>query len=257
MRRRRFLEAAGCALTVAATNRVFSGAVSASAESEKLILELERRWMDAAVQRDETTLKSLTADAFTRVDKTWPNVGMPKSQWIANTVRFDHVESFKYLNITGSVSGRTARVSIEYRQKGVSDQRPFNEIVTAEDTWEERDGRWQIVKRFVTSTTKAAGSADSTARRKEIKVDSAIYAAYVGQYRFGPGRVLTISQDGSRLIHQGSGGQRAELFPETTTQFFRKDTNVLTTFAKDKDGRVTHLVHRHSNGRESTGIRIA
>src|SRR5258708_642857 len=45
---------------------------------------------------------------------------------------------------------------------------------------------------------------------------------------------------------------RAELIPETTNRFFRKDAGVLTTFIK-KDGQVTQVVHRHTSGRESIG----
>jgi hypothetical protein len=143
-----------------------------------------------------------------------------------------------------------------YRWRGVLGEVPLHEVVTSEDTWELRGGQWQVVSQRVSKTEKIGRTAERNSPRKAIKVDPALYLAYVGQYEFGPSRILTISEEGGRLIHQGSGGQRVELLPETTTRFFRADSGVLTLFVKSS-GRVTHVVHRHANGRESAGKRIA
>src|SRR5260370_15476900 len=129
----------------------------------------------------------------------------------------------------------------------------MKEMVTGEENWEERNGHWQIVLQFINEADKLGSKGKPVARRKAIRVDPAIYLAYVGRYKFSPNRILTISHEEGRLIHQGSGGHRAELFPETTARLFRKDAPVLTTFVKDRDGHVTHVLHRHTDGRESIG----
>ena len=259
MRRRTFLGVAGTALTAAAASRLpLIETAKAATSPESFVLELERKWMDAMVGRDAATLKSLMADDFKRIEKPSPNIGMFKPQWIGNAVRIFHVETFKYLGLSASVSGTIATVNIRYRWRGFAEETPFNEIVAAEDRWEQREGRWQVVSRVIGSTVKVRLLAEKTSgQRKAIKLAPSLCLAYVGQYQFGDNRVLTISQEGNRLVHQGSGGHRAELFPETTSRFFRKDAGVLTTFVKDKNGQVTHVVHKHASGRVSVGKRLA
>jgi ketosteroid isomerase-like protein len=263
MKRRTFLGVAGTALTgTAAGSLLLAKAVKADATAqrgnaaERAVLDLERQWMNATVQRDEPTLRSLMADDFKRIEKPWANTPMFKPQWVGNAIRWNRVELFRYLNISVQVAGKTAVVTSRYRLRGATGEVPINEIVTAEDTWEERNGRWQIVLQFISKSEKVGPRDKPVARRTAIKVDPAIYLAYVGRYRFGPSRILTISHEEGRLVHTGSGGHRAELFPETTSRFFRKDAPVLTTFVKDKDGQVTHVVHKHTNGRVSIGTRM-
>jgi hypothetical protein len=263
MKRRTFLGVAGTALTATAAAGLFRPTAAAAAVSgaeqgrtENAVLELERTWMNAMVQRDEPTLRNLMADDFKRVEKPWPNISMFKPQWIGNAVRLTRIETFRHLTMSVRVSGNRAVVATRYRWRGVIAEVPINEIVTAQDTWEQRSGRWQIIQQFISHTGKVGATDKPTARRRAIRVDPAIYLAYVGRYQFGPSRILTIKHEGGRLIHEGSGGHRAELLPETQTRFFRRDISVLTTFVQ-KDGQVTHVVHRHTNGRESTGKRIA
>ena|ERR1700682_220043 len=258
MKRRTFLGVAGSGLTAAAVAKLLpTETAHAATSTESVVLDLERKWMDAMVQRDETTLRSLMADDFKRIEKPWPNIPMFKAQWLGNAIRWNQIELFRYLSISVQVSGKTAVVASRYRLRGALGEVPINEIVTAEDSWEERNGRWQIVLQFISKAEKIGATDKPVARRKAINVDPAIYLAYVGRYKFGPSRILTISHEEGRLVHTGSGGHRAELFPETTSRFFRKDAPVLTTFAKDKDGQVTHVVHKHTNGRVSVGTRMA
>jgi len=266
MKRRTFLGVAGAALTGAAAatllsettvNAVMANPPRQSTAVENAILDLERKWMNAMVQRDQATLQSLMADDFKRIEKPWPNIPTFKPQWIGNAIRWNRIELFRYLSINVQVTGKTAVVASRYRLRGALGEVPINETVTAEDTWEERNGQWQIILQFISEAEKFGATGKRVARRKAIKVDPSIYLAYVGRYKFGTSRILTISHEEGRLIHQGSGGQRVELFPETTARFFRKDAPVLTTFVSDKDGQVTHIVHKHTNGRESIGRRMA
>jgi Domain of unknown function (DUF3471)/Domain of unknown function (DUF4440) len=259
MKRRTFLGVAGPALTgtVAATLLAETTAgAPASGANERAVLELEREWMGALVRRDQATLTRLMADDFKRIEAPSPNFSMPKRQWIGNAVGWYRIESFKLLSSSVRFEGQAAVVASRYRWRGALGEVPLNETVTAEDTWELRSGGWQVVSQLVRKTDKMGRTSERGPARKAIPVDPALYAAYVGQYQFGPSRVLTIRLEGGRLLHQGSGGQVAELFPETPTRFFRADSTVLTTFVT-KGGRVTHVVHLHTNGRESIGKRIA
>jgi len=77
---------------------------------------------------------------------------------------------------------------------------------------------------------------------KEIKVDSKVLDAYVGEYQLAPNFVVTITREGDRLFAQATGQDKLELFAETETDFFFKDVDAQVTFAKDTNGQVTHLV---------------
>lgn len=259
MKRRTFLGVAGPALTgsVAATLLPQATVDAARSASERAVLKLEREWLDAMVRRDEGTLNRMMAPDFKRIEMSRPNFSMIKEQWVQNAVRFYRIESFDHLGSDVRGSEKTALVKTRYRWRGTLSGAPFHEVVTTEDTWEQGEGGWRVVSQLVSKREKA-GRTEKLAgqRRRAIDLDSAVCLAYVGQYQFGAGRTLTIRYEDGRLVRQGSGGQRAELYPETKTRFFRKDAAVLTEFVK-KNGRVTHVVHRHPSGRESIGKRIA
>jgi hypothetical protein len=95
-----------------------------------------------------------------------------------------------------------------------------------------------------------------TQERVPVALDPSRYDAYVGRYEFEPGKILTITKEGNRLMRQGSGGVKAELFPETETRFFRQDVDMFTIFVKDAAGQVTHLIHQRE-GLERSARKIA
>lgn len=95
-----------------------------------------------------------------------------------------------------------------------------------------------------------------TMERQGIELDPQLYDAYVGQYEFEPGKILTITKEDNRLMRRGGGGVKAELFPETETRFFRQDVDMLTIFVKDTAGQVTHLLHQRE-GLERSARKIA
>ncbi len=59
--------------------------------------------------------------------------------------------------------------------------------------------------------------------------------------------VLTVTSAGWKLFVQGTGQPRAEVFPESETNFFFKVLDAQITFHRDSSGKVTHLV-LHQNG---------
>jgi len=85
--------------------------------------------------------------------------------------------------------------------------------------------------------------------RKEIKVNPAIYDAYVGQYELAPGFVLTVSRDGDHLITQATGQGKVEVFPSSETEFFLKVTDAQITFVKGPSGSFDSIV-LHQGGRD-------
>ncbi|MEA2601737.1 MAG: hypothetical protein QOF89_2729 [Acidobacteriota bacterium] len=92
------------------------------------------------------------------------------------------------------------------------------------------------------------------AERKAVKVDPAIYDAYVGEYELAPSFILTITREGDQLFAQATGQSKAELFPESETRFFLKVVDAQIELVKGADGKVTGLV-LHQGGRDVPGKR--
>jgi len=78
------------------------------------------------------------------------------------------------------------------------------------------------------------------------KVKAGIYDEYIGQYRFElrPELVVTIKRDGESLISE-EAGQRNELFANDGTEgeLLTKEFDGRGEFARDEQGRVSHLIY--------------
>jgi ketosteroid isomerase-like protein len=106
------------------------------------------------------------------------------------------------------------------------------------DTWMRRDGEWRIVAGQVLRYYEdpAAGTVDA----RELK-------GYVGKYELGPGKALTISQDGKQLFWQEGAKPKVELIPEAGPIFFRKGVEGRTLFRRAANGKVDALIERRNN----------
>jgi hypothetical protein len=91
-------------------------------------------------------------------------------------------------------------------------------------------------------------------KRLETKVAEDVLAAYVGEYE-APFGVLRVWREGARLFGQVAGTPRAELLPESETQFFATGQNTLVVFVRSEAGEVTHLLLR-GGGNETRAKKI-
>ncbi|MGK2856647.1 MAG: serine hydrolase [Thermoanaerobaculia bacterium] len=92
--------------------------------------------------------------------------------------------------------------------------------------------------------------------RKEIAVDAATLAHYVGLYELAPGFILTVTREGNRLFTQATGQPKVEVFAESATEFFLKVTDAQLTFVLDEAGEATSLV-LHQGGRDMPAKRTS
>ena len=86
--------------------------------------------------------------------------------------------------------------------------------------------------------------------RKVAKVDPRILDSYAGQYKFSTGdATITVTREDNHLFARLTGQQKAEVFPESDTDFFYKVVDAQLTFVKDSAGAVTDVI-LHQNGRD-------
>jgi ketosteroid isomerase-like protein len=106
------------------------------------------------------------------------------------------------------------------------------------DTWMRRGGKWQIVAGQVLRYYEdpAVGKADTSK-----------FPSYVGTYKLGPERTMTISTENGHLYETRSGHPREELIPEASDIFFRKGVEGRTLFGHSDNGKVISLIDRRNN----------
>ncbi|HVC94909.1 MAG TPA: serine hydrolase [Pirellulales bacterium] len=91
--------------------------------------------------------------------------------------------------------------------------------------------------------------------RSVANVDPKIYDDYAGKYAFNPALVLTCTREGEHLMVQLTGQPKFEIYPESETEFFLKVVDSQLSFARDDDGKITHVV-LHQGGRDQEAKRV-
>jgi CubicO group peptidase (beta-lactamase class C family) len=101
------------------------------------------------------------------------------------------------------------------------------------------------------------GTVTLQSERKEITVDPAVLARYVGVYQMAaPGGNMLITLEGGQLSGQLTGQNALPLFPESETMFFPKAVNAQFEFSVTApQGKASQLT-LHQNGRDVVGTRL-
>jgi hypothetical protein len=79
--------------------------------------------------------------------------------------------------------------------------------------------------------------------QKVVKVNPALYDAYVGEYDYGHKRILTITKKGDRLFAKMTGQPKFQIFPKSDKEFFWKVVNAQIKFVKNNNGVVIKAIH--------------
>jgi hypothetical protein len=100
-----------------------------------------------------------------------------------------------------------------------------------------------FVLRDRTETNREARKTDKSvaAAPKTAVVDPAIYDNYVGDYELTPSLTITISKEDGKLMAQGTGQPKLQLFAESQTKFFVKEAPIQIEFVVDASGKATSL----------------
>lgn len=80
-------------------------------------------------------------------------------------------------------------------------------------------------------------------RQVMVKVDPAIYDAYVGRYDYGSGQTLTVTRAGGKLMAKMTAQPKLQLLPRSKKDFFFKVVNAEITFVRGPGGEVTGVEH--------------
>ncbi len=90
--------------------------------------------------------------------------------------------------------------------------------------------------------------------RRAVKVDPAVYDAYVGRYEINPSVAITVTREGDQLAVQATGQPKDLAVPESESMFFSRVSAARLSFMKDASGKVDRLVI-HDNDRDIPALR--
>jgi CubicO group peptidase (beta-lactamase class C family) len=93
-----------------------------------------------------------------------------------------------------------------------------------------------------------------TGEQKDVKVDPKTYDTYVGEYEVMPNFIITVTNEGGKLMGQPTGQSKFELVPSSEIDFMVKEVNAQITFVKIQ-GQVTQLI-LNQNGRKMPAKKI-
>jgi serine-type D-Ala-D-Ala carboxypeptidase/endopeptidase len=89
---------------------------------------------------------------------------------------------------------------------------------------------------------------------KEIKLEAATFASYVGKYALAPGFLLQVTVEQGQLYVQATAQPRIPVYASAPNEFFYKVVDAQLSFTRGADGSVPSLV-LHQNGRDLKGTR--
>ncbi|HEY9024927.1 MAG TPA: nuclear transport factor 2 family protein [Burkholderiaceae bacterium] len=112
------------------------------------IQALERRWMQAWVERDLTTCAALLADDFILTSAR--GVLMPKQAWLDNAAGPFRCTAFEWLEIIVRPFDDMAVVHGRSRQQASVGEQDWSGLFLLTDVWARRADGWKVVARHGT-----------------------------------------------------------------------------------------------------------
>lgn len=105
-------------------------------------------------------------------------------------------------------------------------------------------GVTSFVLRDRTETNREARKTDKSlaAAPKEVNVEPAVFDGYIGAYELTPNLTITITKEDGKLMAQGTGQPKLQLFAESQIKFFVKEAPIQIEFVVDASGKATSLI---------------
>jgi CubicO group peptidase (beta-lactamase class C family) len=100
----------------------------------------------------------------------------------------------------------------------------------------------QIADIFLKDFLKKETSGKTPGEKKPVKIPTAVYEAYEGQYEMEDGNIMIITKEGEKLMAEYTAAPaKMQLFPESMARFFLKIADVQIQFFPERDGFVERM----------------
>lgn len=81
-----------------------------------------------------------------------------------------------------------------------------------------------------------------------ITIDTNLYDAYVGRYRYKPNYILSVTRKGDSLFVQANAYEKIEIFPKGEREFFSKAVDTQIIFNLNEKGHAVCITHYQNGG---------
>lgn len=227
------------ALFLAATSAVaWRGMADEPIITQDELVRRTQELFDSVVPGNQEPFKKYFADDAMFFDEKGRDMDKPALVKDVQPLPNGYSGTIKLVRPKSHIEGNVAILSYDLDET----ETIFGQNMTARyhetDTWMRRGGKWQIVAgqvlRYYEDPTPG-------------KADASKFKDYVGTYRLGPERTMTITTEDGRLYATRNGRPREELIPEASDIFFRKGVEGRTLFGHGDDGKVITLIDRRNN----------
>jgi ketosteroid isomerase-like protein len=127
-----------------APSRVESARTSSSSNDERVVLQVQREWMEAIRDKDVAALDRILADDYTFTDSRGGVTGKAESLRQARSSG-DRMKAFQTMDAKAQVHGDTAVITGRLRVEGEAEGKPYEAEVRFTDILARIDGRWRAV----------------------------------------------------------------------------------------------------------------
>lgn len=116
-------------------------------ETERTLIALERKWMEAVRLRDASALGQIVADDFTLVSPRLAVAAGERGKYFEHALRDLELASYDLDQLTVRLYGRAAVVSGRLKQAATAAGEDWGGTYLITDVWVSRDGFWRVVSR--------------------------------------------------------------------------------------------------------------
>jgi Domain of unknown function (DUF4440)/Domain of unknown function (DUF3471) len=225
---------------------VFGSDTSPTARTNKVVASVRER-LRAIAQGDRESWSRLTAEDALLVNDDGTLKGKAAVAASFPPAGQDVVTDLQ--NIVVRECGTAVLVNYLAREVETFPGGTLESTVRRTELWVLREGRWQALS--------TQGTIVPTMRWNVVTLDPKLLDEYTGQYEWYPGKVDTVTREGSHLYSRLTGdSDKDELFAINDTTFFARDDSGFTIFVRGSEGRITHYVYRRSDGQSLSARRI-
>lgn len=118
---------------------------------------------------------------------------------------------------------------------------------------------WEVANLYLAEKLQPEPTPTASGEKKlpqEVPIEPRLLEAYVGDYEFAPGDMVSITRENNQLMAQGTGQGRVGIYASSPTAFFLKNTPVQLTFIRLADGSTAQSIVLRQGSSERTAKRI-
>jgi hypothetical protein len=212
---------------------------SADAATEKEIVAIIQKLMDAVAVGDKTVWEKYVAPDLIYTDENWKVLTKKDLVDSLAPLPKGYTGSIKVANVRSRINGDAAVVAWEAIEEEFVFGQRLAPVYLVTDTYFKRSGEWQLVAEQIVVRPSA---------RQNIAVDPKIYLSLTGEYELTPGVTYKVTVEEGKLFGQRTGRDKQELLPADVNTYFVKGTiRGERVFIRDAKGAVTEIRDRREN----------